>query len=56
MVYILYRENANGSREPVGFYDSLPEAVGAYAEERMKEDGVLYRIESEEEEDRDETD
>lgn len=48
MVYILYRENANGSREPVGFYDSLPEAVGAYAEERMKEDGVLYRIESEE--------
>lgn len=30
-----------------GYYDSLPEAVAALAEERMKEDGTDLRIEEE---------
>lgn len=46
-VYVLYRGFGEDEWEPIGFYDSLPEAICALEEERRKEDGRAYRIEKE---------
>lgn len=46
-VYTLYRGFGQDQWEPIGFYDSMPEAVCALEDERRKEDGRAYRIEKE---------
>ena len=46
-MYVLFREKDAGQREPIGFYDSFPEAICAMEEERKKEDGYFLRVEKE---------
>ena len=44
MSYVLTKD-----KQPVGFYDTFPEALQALEAEREKEDGVLLEIEQEKE-------
>ena len=46
-MYVLYRGMIGGPLEPVGFFDSFPEAQCAYEEERKKEDHDHFVIQRE---------
>ena len=46
-VYVLYRVGDGDAKEPIGWYDSLPEVVCAFESEREKEDGVRLEIRTE---------
>ncbi len=48
-MYVLYRNIGPDQWEPIGFYNSFPEAVCALEEERKKEDTFAMKIESEKE-------
>ena len=48
-VFVLYRIDRGGQKEPIGWYDTIGEAACALEEERQKEDGVQLEINLEDE-------
>ena len=48
-VFVLYRIDRSGRRDPLGWYYTVGEAACAMEEERQKEDGVQLEINLEEE-------
>ena len=46
-VFVLYRDEGNGRKTVIGWFDLLAEAICAMQEERAKEDGILLEIKQE---------
>lgn len=44
---MLYRDEGNGRKTVIGWFDILAEAICAMQEERAKEDGILLEIKQE---------